>query len=126
MCWRKRLRSRGDDEEIPPAGWTPLVDIYETADELVLKVELSEIDRRDVQIEINNSVLCISGERKMPVETQKSRHHNMERWYGRFNRRFTLPGNVDQENVRASFADGVLSIRLTRKAADETCQIRID
>jgi HSP20 family protein len=120
-----RTRAFGPDEELGVSSWTPAVDIFETDTEIVLKAELPEIKREDVQINIENNVLTLSGERKFEKETKKENYHRIERSHGVFKRSFTLPTVVDQENIKATFVDGVLQMNMAKREESKPRQIEI-
>jgi HSP20 family protein len=107
-------------------GWVPAVDIYETDDhEVVLKAELPEMKREDINLTFENGVLTIKGERKVEQETKES-VHRMERRYGSFSRSFTLPNTVDASRISASYKDGVLTIRLPQREEAKPKQIAVN
>lgn len=121
-----RSRSFGPDEELGVSSWIPAVDIYETENEIVLKAELPEVKKEDVNINIENNVLTLSGERKFEKETKKENYHRIERSYGVFKRSFTLPTVVDQENIKATFNDGVLQVNMAKRQEIKPRQIEIE
>jgi len=94
--------------------WMPTVDIRETDDALLVQVELPGINKRDVQVEVKDGVLTISGERKYEKDVKEENVHRIERAYGRFTRSFSLPRNVETEKVDAAMKDGVLEVRLPK------------
>jgi HSP20 family protein len=120
-----RSRVLGTDEELAMTQWAPAVDIYETEGEIVLKAELPEVNKEDVEISVDNNILTLTGERKFEKETKKENYHRIERSYGSFKRSFTLPTMVDQENIKASFKDGVLHIQMAKKEESKPRQIQI-
>ena len=94
-------------------GWVPAVDIYESADRaLVIKAELPEMKREAIAVTVEHGTLTISGERALPAEVKREDYRRVERAYGRFSRRFSLPPSVDAAKVEAGYRDGVLSVRL--------------
>ena len=94
-------------------GWVPAVDIYESADRaLVIKAELPELKREAIAVTVEHGTLTISGERALPAEVRREDYRRVERAYGRFSRRFSLPPSVDAAKVEADYKDGVLSVRL--------------
>jgi len=111
-------------EEVSNRRFLPAVDIRETSDGLTLSAELPGINREDVHISVENSVLTISGERKFEKDTKEENYHRIERSYGTFSRSFTLPSNVKTDQVAASFKDGVLTIALPK--ADEAKPRKIE
>jgi HSP20 family protein len=107
--------TRMGEEELNTGTFYPAVDIYEGEKEITLKAELPGIDKKDVQVEINDGVITLRGERKIEKENKKENYHRVERSYGIFNRSFTLPTTVDPGKVKANYKDGVLSVTLPRK-----------
>jgi len=95
--------------------WAPAVDIRETDDALLVQAELPGIDKKDVKLEVKDSVLTISGERSYAKDVKEENVHRIERSYGRFVRSFSLPSNVDTDRVDASMKNGILEIRLPKK-----------
>lgn len=103
-------------EDATTRGWLPPVDIRETDEALSLFVELPGLKSEDVEITLENSVLTLRGERKFEKDVKAENYHRIERSYGAFSRSFTLPRNVQSDQVKASFADGVLHIDLPKSA----------
>ena len=94
-------------------SWVPPVDIYETADKtLVIKAELPELEREAIVVNVEHGALTISGERPWPADVPKSDVRRIERPYGKFSRRFSLPTAVDASKVVADYKHGVLTVRL--------------
>ena len=114
-------------EPLSGGGWSPAVDIYETADqELVVKVELPEMKREEIKVSFENSVLTIEGERKYAEDLNRDQYHRIERGYGAFRRSFTLPPTVDGARVHASYQDGVLTVRLPKREDARPRQIEVN
>ena len=107
------------------ANWAPSVDIYETEDSLVLKVELPEIRKEDLDIQVEGGVMTIRGERQFDQTIRKENYHKIERSYGTFSRSFALPSNVDPEKINAAYKDGVLMISISKRAESKKKQIQI-
>ncbi|PXX91756.1 heat-shock protein [Marinobacter vulgaris] len=123
--------SRGSDERegkdlFSSSDWTPAVDIKETPEAFNIEAELPGMSKDDVKVTVQNGVLSIEGERKQEEETDDKKQHRVERFYGSFLRRFTLPENVDEDSVKASFKDGVLSLTLTKTEPAEPKAIEVD
>lgn len=95
-------------------SFSPAVEISETDTEILVTAELPGIRRENVDIEIENNVLSLSGEKQEEREEKKKETYVYERSYGSFRRSFTLPAPVDEENVKAEFSDGVLRIHLPK------------
>jgi len=114
----------GDDMQ--RSGWMPAVDIYETPEqEVVLKAELPEVKREDINITFENNVLTIRGERKFENEVSRDNYQRIERHYGTFSRSFTVPAAIDGAKISASHKDGVLTIRLPQREDAKPKQIAV-
>ena len=106
-------------------GWSPLVDVFEDNDGIMLKVELPEVDANDVDIQLEGNALLLRGERKLENADKRQDYHRIERYYGSFSRSFTLPSTVEMGNVTAQSRDGVLRIFLPKKAETKPRQIKV-
>ena len=94
-------------------GWTPPVDLYETADRYVLTAELPGLTREDIDINVQDGTLTLQGRRRsaaVPCE----RYHRVERGHGAFRRRFSVPVPIDGQGVTADLKDGVLTVTLPK------------
>ncbi len=107
------------------ATWSPTCDIFETDNEIVVKAELPEVKKEDVNVSIDNNVLSIHGERKLSEETKKENYHRLERSYGEFSRSFTLPNFVDAGKVNAEFKDGILRVTLPKREEAKPKQVEV-
>jgi HSP20 family protein len=108
-------------------AWVPAVDIYETdAHEVVLKAELPDMKREDINITFENGVLTLKGERKFAQDVEKDNYQRIERRHGAFSRSFTLPNTVDAGKISASYKDGVLTIRLPQREEAKPKQIAVN
>jgi len=94
--------------------WIPAMDLVETDDDFVLRADLPGLTESDVNIELEDNVLTISGERKAEHEERKEGYYRVERASGSFARSLTLPDGVDPDGVRASFDKGVLEVRIPK------------
>jgi HSP20 family protein len=94
--------------------WIPAMDLVEDGDDFVLRADLPGLSEKDVNIELEDNVLTISGERKSEHEQRKEGYYRVERASGSFSRSLTLPEGVDPERVRASFDRGVLEVRIPK------------
>ena len=111
----------------PSTTWMPPVDIYQTSDhELVLKAELPDMTREDIDITVENFVLTLKGEKKSSTEVKDEQYHHMERRYGTFSRSFSLPNTVDSSKVSAEYKNGVLTIRIPLREEAKPRQIKVD
>jgi len=109
------------------ATWVPPVDIFQTGDhELVLKAELPDMTREDIDITVENFVLTIKGEKKLSSEVKEEQFQHVERRYGTFSRSFSLPRTVDASKVSADYRNGVLTVRLPLREEARPRQIKVD
>ncbi len=94
--------------------WLPAMDLAEAGDDFVLRADLPGLSENDVNIELEDSVLTISGERKSEHDERGEGYYRLERAFGSFSRSLTLPEGVDPEKVQASFDRGVLEVRIPK------------
>src|SRR3954471_15354386 len=94
--------------------WIPPMDLVETEEHFVLKADLPGLDAGDVNIEVEDNVLTVSGDRKVEHETKREGFYRLERASGEFRRSLTLPAGVKLEDIAASFDKGVLEIRIPK------------
>ena len=110
-----------------PNTWMPPVDIFQTGDhELVLKAELPDMSREDIDITVENFVLTVKGEKKLSHEVKEEQYHHLERRYGTFSRSFSLPQTVDTTKVAAEYKNGVLTVRLPLREEAKPRQVKVD
>jgi len=122
LSWNHDLAGEDMSEGI----WQPSVDIYETADSIVIKAELPDVEQKDIEVRIEDNTLTIKGERKHDGEVKKENYHRIERYFGSFQRSFTLPSSIRQDNVSAICERGVLTITLPKKEETKPKQIKVD
>ncbi len=95
-------------------AWMPPMDVYETEDAIVAKLELAGIEPNDVDVSVEDSTLTVTGKREFESETNEENYHRVERRYGSFARSITLPQTADVEKVGASFDRGLLTIEVPK------------
>jgi HSP20 family protein len=117
----------GDEGITTPGSWVPPVDIYQNGDqEMVLKAELPDMTREDIDITIDKGTLAIKGEKKLGSDVKEDRFHRIERSYGAFSRSFSLPQSVDASRISAEYRNGVLTVRLPLREEARPRQIKVD
>jgi HSP20 family protein len=123
-----RQPQAGSQEVIATGDWLPLVDIAETDKAFVIKMEIPEVNKEDVKVTVDNRVLTIWGERKQEKEEEGKKFHRVERSYGIFTRSFTLPDNVDESKVTASFKDAMLNIQIQKAkvAKQKSIEVKVE
>jgi HSP20 family protein len=110
------------------ALWGPAANLRESEEEYVLSAELPGMNAKDVEIDVQDNVLTMSGEKKTESEkeTEKNGHwHLLERTEGRFERSFSLPRSVNPEGIRAEFENGVLTVHLPKRAESKGRRVMI-
>jgi HSP20 family protein len=104
----------GDHSSIVTSNWTPAVDIKEELDCFVLEADIPGVNPKDIEVTMENGVLTIKGERKHEEEKEVNGYKRVERSYGTFYRRFSLPDSADAERVTAKGKDGVLEVSIPK------------
>ena len=106
--------------------WRPPVDIYETANGIVLAVELPGVNKESVSVEVKEDVLTLKGERLPNPDISEDDYYRRERLFGPFKRAFTLHQNVQPELIKATFKDGILEVEIPRPAKEQPKQITVN
>jgi HSP20 family protein len=107
-------------------AWAPPVDMYETRNEVVVTVELPGLNEKDIRLSITGDLLTIQGERQWSDEVRDTAHYRQERWFGKFERALSLPIPVETGQVKATYRDGVLTIKLPKTEGVKPKEIKID
>ncbi len=118
--------NREAGEELKEGVWQPPVDIYEDEESVVIKAEVPDIDQKDIEVRIEDNTLMLKGERKLDQSIQKENYHRVERYYGPFQRSFSLPATIDQEKIKANCERGVLTIVLPKREGKKPKQITVE
>jgi HSP20 family protein len=113
------------EEALAFTAWAPPCDIYETDKDLVIKMEIPEVKKENVFVNVEENILTIRGERKFEEEVKKENFHRMERSYGEFLRTFTLPPFIDVNKIVAEFKEGLLFLHLPKREEAKLRQIEI-
>jgi len=106
--------------------WAPLVDMYETKDDLFVTLELPGVREKDVHVSITGDMLTVKGERRFESDVKDEGYYRLERVYGKFERSMPLPIPVQADKVKATYRDGVLEIRLPKVEEVKPKEIKID
>jgi HSP20 family protein len=114
------------EEALAMGSFLPPVDVYEDAQQLVLKLEVPGIKQQDLDVRVENQTLTVKGERKFEADEKQENFHRIERRYGSFVRSFTLPETVDTGAVKAGYDAGVLTISLAKKEAAKPKQVKVE
>ncbi len=105
--------------------WNPAVDVLETPDTYIFRVDLPGVGKDRISIEIRSRRLTIKGERDIEGEPRIAAYHSIERETGAFERNFMLPGEVNADEAEAKYKDGVLQIVLPKGGEESTCDISV-
>jgi len=118
-----------DNEEGLPAmfpRWSILAsEVEESAKDIGVRVEVPGLNKDDCNITIDGNMLRLSGSKQLERETSNSTYHLMERAYGTFQRTIVLPRNVDTDNAKANFKNGVLTVRLPKVGSEHSRSIQV-
>jgi HSP20 family protein len=117
-----RFPTRDDDTL---QNWAPAVDIFERGDDLVLRAEVPDVRKEDLDVKVENNTLTLHGEKRRDESVQDENYHRTERHYGSFTRSFTLPSSVDTSRILASYKNGVLEVVLPKAEEAKPKQIEV-
>ena len=106
-------------------SWNPVADTYDRDDHFVIKAELPGVDKKDIVIDVKDGVLTLKGERTYDNEVTDDKYYRKERAYGKFERSFALPVNVDADKIKAEYKDGVLEIEIPKPEEHKPKKITI-
>jgi HSP20 family protein len=108
------FRPGRSDDDLSLGTWHPVVDMYDEDDRVVIKAELPGVDKKDIAVDLKDRVLTLSGERAYDNEGKEENYYRRERAYGKFQRVFSLPADVDSDKINADFKDGLLIIEVPK------------
>ncbi len=123
--WLGPLTGGGGPGNGQSSTWIPAVDVWETEGELVLSFDLPGLDEAKIAVEVEDSILTVSGQREKTNEYSGEQYYRFERRYGTFQRSVTLPAGVDETKIAASYRDGVLEVRVPKPEAAKPKRIQI-
>jgi HSP20 family protein len=108
--------------------WVPSLDVSETKDRVVVRAEAPGLDPKEIDISLSGGVLTLKGEKKKEREEKDENYHLVERSYGSFSRSVRLPAEVQEDTVKASYKDGILTIALpkTERAKERAIKIAVE
>ncbi len=122
---REVARWRSTTSEEGGMQWRPSADIVENDNEYVIKADLPEVKKDDIDVRVDNGILTLSGERRVEKSTDREREHRRETFYGKFARSFSLPDDVDADQITAESRDGVLKVRIPKTAAKRPKSVEV-
>lgn len=108
-----------------PKTWQPVIDVYETADEVVVLADLAGVREDEIEVTMQNRRLVIRGERRDVRQGIKRTYSRMEISWGTFERSVAIPADVDEERVKASYQAGILEVILPKPGERRTHRVKI-
>jgi HSP20 family protein len=116
----------GDNSSVVTSNWTPAVDIKEEEKRFVLYADLPGINPKDIEITMEQGVLTVKGERPIPKDEEYANYKRVERAYGTFHRRFSLPDSADPAGIQANGRNGVLEISIPKHERVQPRKIMVE
>jgi len=113
-------------ELLNEAEWTPALDVLEDKDNITIRADMPGMEPDEIDLSISGDVLHISGERKREIDRNDENYHAIERGYGKFHRRVDLPAPVEVDNIKASYKNGVLTVKLPKIKGKDTGAIKVE
>lgn len=120
-----RPRRGPEQEEMAAGQWSPPVDIFETAESIVIRVEVPGIEQQALDVEIKENSLIVQGDRRFE-DVEGRNYHRVERPYGTFRRTFSLPMMVRQDQIQAVLKNGVLEITLLKEEKAKPTRVQVE
>ncbi len=106
-------------------SWVPAVDVFDSGEAVVLKAELPGMKVADIQIEVDDNVLTIKGERSFDEKVDEERYYRVERRYGSFQRSLVLPQGVKADDIDATYEGGILEVTVPKSEAEKPRRIEV-
>ena len=120
------LAGNDDSSNVVTSGWTPAVDIEEKDDRFVIRADVPGVDPKNIEVTMDKGILTVKGERSLDSsEENQAGYRRVERVYGSFYRRFSLPDTADAEGISAASNHGVLEVVIPKKAAVQPKRIQV-
>lgn len=123
---QRHLSLRDDESSIDTSMWEPSCDIEETPTHFVIKADLPGVPTKDIRISMENNLLTLEGERQQEEKSSNKNYTRVERVYGSFYRRFSLPNTADASRISATSQHGVLEIKISKKEIAQPRKIEIE
>ena len=120
--WARPARYRAEGETL---DWMPVVDILEADGHVEIRAEMPGLSEQDVQVSVTDDVLTLRGEKTQESEAEDKKYHRVERSYGRFQRSFTLPANLNAGDIKAKFTNGVLTVSIPKVEEVQPKEVQI-
>lgn len=117
--------SRQGAGEFEYGNWAPAVDLREEENHYLLQADMPGMKKDEIEVNVENNVLTIRGERRFEAEVKKETYHRIERAYGKFTRSFTLPSRVQADAIKATYKDGILEVLIPKAEESKPKKISI-
>ena len=117
--------SKEDEGNVTTASWSPSVDITENKENFTLLADIPGVKPDDIEVSMDNGVLTVKGERRTEDKTEKDDYKRVERQYGMFYRRFTLPDTANADKIEAHSEHGVLKITIPKQEVAQAKRINV-
>jgi HSP20 family protein len=114
-----------DDERLSVWNRFPTVDIFDNDESIIITAELPGIDKKDIEIDVKDGVLRLKGERSFDNEVKREKYYCRERTFGKFERVFSVPAEVDPEKISADYKNGILKIDIPKPEEQKPKQIAV-
>ena len=118
-------RGSDDGSSIATSRWIPAVDIKEEDDRFIIRADVPGVDRKDIDVTMADGMIVIKGERKLESQDEEKGYRRIERAYGTFYRRFSLPDSADAEKITANCSEGVLEVVIPKREAIKPKRITV-
>lgn len=123
--FNRSLPATAEGENAAVVQWRPAANISETDKEYLIKAELPEVEKKDVEVTVHEGVITIRGERRFERTDDSERQHRVESFYGSFARSFSLPQDADESKIYAETKDGVLKVHIPKTVQSRPKPIEI-
>lgn len=114
-----------ENSDVATSDWTPAVDIKENEDNFVIVADIPGVDPKDIEVHMENGVLSIKGQRESEKKEEKEGYKRVERSYGSFYRRFSMPESADPNKINAKSKNGVLEITIPKQEKEQPRKIEV-
>ena len=114
-----------DGTDTEETTWMPTVDVSETENGYEIRAELPGVSKDDLHVSVKDNLLTLSGEKRQEKVDDTHNYRRVERQYGSFQRRFTIPSEVETDDIKADFSDGVLTLSIPKPEAVKPTEIPV-
>ncbi len=116
----------GSEDQVSLSSWQPSVDICETSEGVIIKVDLPGVEKEDITVEIKENVLTLKGQRRQDPDLPEEGYYRRERTCGTFHRSFTMRSMIAPDTIKATFKNGVLTIEIPKLEEEKPKQVEVN